>query len=107
MAMDSRRELDDLAADLAALQRRIANAQYLQRTERASDLQTWLNFAALAGFSGEASKRLPKLPRRLDGTRMDPRSAQPWPVRTPPRGISVINAPRRGIPRPRDPRSME
>lgn len=105
MVLDSRRELDNLAADLAAIQRRIANAQYLQRTERASDLQAWVNFVAMAEFSGEASRRLPKLPRRLDGTRTDPRSTQPWPLRTPPGGISVISTSGLGIPRPRDPRS--
>lgn len=100
--MDSRHELDDLAADLAALQRRITNVRALQQTERASDLQAWVNYAALAPFSGEASRHLPKLKRNLDGSRRTKRKlprpvpVDIWPLPpTPPRGVSLdVRVPR-------------
>lgn len=113
MAMDSRRELDDLAADLASLQRRLANAQYLRQTERASDLQAWVNFTALSAFSGERSKTLPSLQRTLDGARPKPsrtRSAAQRPApqhRVPTQRRASALTPPRGLPRFRDPRMME
>lgn len=94
-------DLDALALEVADIARRVDEARTACRCDdgRGSDLQVLINFAALAPFADP--ELLPPLLRDLQGRRATRRP--PVFTRTPPRGISVINTPRRGIPHPRFP----